>query len=220
MPTQRRPPMPKLPPFVLQKEASKRRRPYYLLIFFFIFAVPLFALHLGLLGLPFFWDELGQFVPSALDLLRDGSLVPHSAVPNVHPPGLEAYLALTYRIFGYGIATTRVAMLSLASGGLLILFLLSVELSKRSKGAPPFLPPLLLLASPLFFTQSMLAQLDMPVTVLSLLCLLLFIRNSYAAAAVTSVALVLVKETGLVVPGVLAVFLLIRRDWKRASYFA
>src|SRR3954447_18451239 len=219
MPTQSRPPMPKLPPFALEKGNSKRKRPYHLVVFFCLFALPLFAVHIGLLGLPFFWDELGQFVPSALDLLRDGAVVPHSAVPNVHPPGLEAYLALTYRMFGYSLATTRVAMLLVASVGLLILFLLSIELSKGSKGAPAFLPPLLLLASPLFFTQSMMAQLDMPAMVLTLLCVLLFIRRRYALAAMASVALVLVKETGLVVPAVLAAILLYRRDWKTASYF-
>ncbi|MFL6446451.1 MAG: hypothetical protein ACJ746_01965 [Bryobacteraceae bacterium] len=220
MPTQRRPPMPKLPPFALHEGKSKRKRPYYLVVFFFLFALPVFAVHIGLLGLPFFWDELGQFVPSALDLLRDGALVPHSAVPNVHPPGLEAYLALIYKVFGYSIATTRMAMLLVASAGLLVLFLLAIELSKGTKGAPAFLPPLLLLASPLFFTQSMLAQLDMPAMVLTLLCLLLFICRRYTLAAIVTVVLVLVKETGVVVPAVLAATLLYRRDWKTASYYA
>jgi hypothetical protein len=217
--TQRRPPMPKPPPFALGTERSKRKRPYHLAVFFIIFALPLFAVHLGLLGLPYFWDELGQFVPSALDLLRDGALVPHSAVPNVHPPGLEAYLALTYAIFGYSIPNTRAAMLLLASAGLLILFLLSIELSRGSKGAPAFLPPLLLLASPLFFTQSMLAQLDMPAMVFTLLCLLLFIRKQYVFAAAAAVVLVSIKETGIVVPAVFAAILLYRRDSKSASYF-
>ncbi len=212
--------MPKLPPFALERETSKRKRPYHLLIFFCIFALPLFAVHVALLGLPFFWDELGQFVPSALDLLRDGALVAHSAIPNVHPPGLEAYLALIYKIFGYSIPTTRVAMLVVASAGLLLVFLLSIELSKGTKGAPAFLPPFLLLASPLFFTQSMLAQLDMPAMVFTMLCLLLFVRRRYALAAVASVFLVLTKETGIVVPAVFATILLYRRDWKPASYFA
>src|SRR3954452_4107436 len=208
MPTQRRPPMPKLPPFALGRENSKRKRPYHLLIFFCIFALPLFAVHIALLGLPLFWDELGQFVPTALDLMRDGALVTHSAIPNVHPPGLEAYLALVYKTFGYSIPITRVAMLLVASAGLLVLFLLSIELSKGTKGAPAFLPPILLLASPLFFTQSMLAQLDMPAMVFTLLCLLLFIQKRYALAALASVALVLTKETGAVVPAVFAAVLL------------
>ena len=75
MPTKSRPPMPKLPPFALAEAQQKPRRPYFLLIFYLIFAVPLFAIHLSLLSLPYFWDELGQFVPTALDLLRDGAWV-------------------------------------------------------------------------------------------------------------------------------------------------
>lgn len=220
MPTQRRPPMPKLSPFALAPAQTRRKRPYHLLIFFLVFALPLFAIHLALLSMPFFWDELGQFVPTALDLYRTGSLVPHSAIPNVHPPGVEVYLALLYKIFGFSIVTTRVAMLLVASAGVLVLFLLSIELSRGSKGAPAFLPPLFLLASPLFFTQSMMAQLDMPAMVVTLLALLLFIRKQYLATAAVSVLLVLVKETGLVTPVVFCAALLYQRNWRAASYFA
>ena len=60
--------MPKLPPFALAAP-TKTARPYYLAIFFVVFAAPLFLIHLPLLGLPFFWDEQGQFIPTALDLL-------------------------------------------------------------------------------------------------------------------------------------------------------
>ncbi|MBV9308885.1 MAG: hypothetical protein JOZ45_22250, partial [Acidobacteriaceae bacterium] len=184
--------MPKLPPFALADAQPKRKRPYYLLVFFGVFALPLFAIHLPLLRLPYFWDELGQFVPAALDLCRHGKLIPFSAVPNVHPPGVEAFLALFYKAFGYSIPVTRVAMLTMASAGLLILFLMAIELSKGTKGAPAFLPPLFLMASPLFYTQSMMAQLDMPAMVFTLLALLLFVRGQYMAAAVSCIALVLI----------------------------
>src|SRR3982751_3570453 len=210
MPTQRRPPMPKLPPFALLDARPRPKRPYSLLFFFFVFAVPLFAIHLPLLNLPYFWDELGQFVPAALDLLRHGALVPRSAVPNVHPPGVEAFLVLFYKIFGYSIPVTRIAMLTMASAGLLILFLLAIELSKGTKGAPAFLPTLFLLASPLFYTQSMMAQLDMPAMVFTILGLLLFLKGRYGAAAAACVALVLMKETGLVAPLVLLAILGLR----------
>ncbi|MBV9404664.1 MAG: hypothetical protein JO211_04925, partial [Acidobacteriaceae bacterium] len=211
--------MPKLPPFALAEARSARNRPLYLLIFFLLFAAPLFASHAAFLNLPFFWDEHGQFIPTALDLLRKGLWVARSTIPNVHPPGVEAYLVLWYKLFGYSIVITRAAMLLIASAGLLITFLLAIELCQDSKGAPAFLPPLFLLASPLFFTQSMMAQLDMPAMVLSLLVLLLFIKRRYAAAAAVSVALVLVKETGVVVPFVLFLVLLGRGRFRAASYF-
>jgi hypothetical protein len=213
--------MPKLPPFALMEERPPRKaRPQHLLIFWLVFAVPLVVIHLHVLSLPYFWDELGQFVPTALDLWRSGSLVAHSTVPNVHPAGVEAYLALCYKLFGFSTEVTRAAMLAVGACGLLLTFLLAIELSRGTKGAPAFLPPVLLLVSPLFFTQSMLAQLDMPAMVFTLLALLLFVRRQYGWAAVASVALVLVKETGIVTPFVLCGALALEKNWKRASWFA
>ena len=211
--------MPKLPPFALTEEQPRPKRPHYLIAFWILFTLPLFAIHFSLLNLPYFWDELGQFVPTALDIVRAGAWIPHSTIPNVHPPGVEAYLALLYRLFGYSIPLTRIAMLLLASMGLLATFLLAIELSQGTKGAPAFLPPFLLLVSPLFFTQSMMAQLDMPSMVLTLVALLLFVKRQYAWAAATCVVLVFVKETGIIVPFVFFVALLLRKHWRQATYF-
>jgi hypothetical protein len=213
--------MPKLPPFALMEERPPRKpKPLHLVIFFLFFAVPLFLIHLGVLNLPYFWDELGQFVPTALDLWRTGELVPHSVVPNVHPPGVAAYLALCYQIFGFSSVVTRTAMLVMAAGGLLVTFLLAIELSRGAKGAPAFLPPVFLLASPLFFTQSMLAQLDMPVMVFTLLALFFFIKQEHAWAAAACIFTVLMKETGIVTPFLFFCLLVWKKDWKRASWFA
>jgi hypothetical protein len=252
MPIQRPSSAPDLPRLLVAEPASQRNRPYYLLIFFLLFAAPLVATHLPLLGLPYFWDEHGQFIPSALDLLRSSRWIPHSTIPNVHPPGVEAYLALWYKLFGFSVTLTRLAMLLVASIGLLSTFLLAIELSQGTKGAhraripgrqtetnsqsfwaacpardrcarsstnPAFLPPLFLLASPLFFTQSMMAQLDMPAMVFTTLALLLFVKQEYALAAAASVVLVLVKETGIVAPFVFFVVLAFRRKWKHSAFF-
>lgn len=212
-------PAPNAPGFTAAQARPKRTRFLPLLICFSLFALPLFAVHLPFLKLPFFWDEQGQFIPTALDLLRSGAWVAHSTTPNVHPPGVEAYLVLWYKLFGYSIQLTRAAMLVMAAVGLLLTFLLAIRLSRGARGAPAFLPPLLLLISPLFYTQSMMAQLDMPAMVFTLLALLLFFEEQYAAAAIASVVLVLTKETGLAVAFVLFLVLLARKEWKRASFF-
>jgi 4-amino-4-deoxy-L-arabinose transferase-like glycosyltransferase len=196
-----------------------RRQIFQLAIFFFLLAAPLFAIHFSLLGLPYFWDEHGQFIPSALDLFRDGTWVAHSTLPNLHPPGVAAYLVLWYKLFGYSIPITRVAMLAMASFGLLLTFLLSVELTDRVRGTPAFVPPALLLVSPIFFTQSMMAQLDMPAMVFTVLALLLFLRERYLLCSVACVALVLAKETGLVTPAVFAGVLVWKRQYKQACKF-
>lgn len=177
-------------------------------------------MHAPYLTLPYYWDELGQFIPSALDILRDGAWIPHSAAPNVHPPGVMAYLALVWSAAGYTIPGTRIAMLLLASLGVYTTFLLAIRMSQGVPGYPAFTAALLLLATPLFYTQAMMAQLDMPAMTFTVLALLLFLERRYAWCAVVCGVLVLVKETGLLVPMVFGGWLVWReRQLREAVYF-
>src|SRR5881397_2342958 len=86
------------------------RRFHPALVFALLF-VGLFALHLPLLRLPYFWDEAGYYVPAARDLLLTGTLIPQSTLSNAHPPLVMAYLALWWKIFGFRIAVARAGML-------------------------------------------------------------------------------------------------------------
>lgn len=189
------------------------------LVFFCGFALILFITHAPVLDLPYFWDEMGQFVPAALDILESGAWIPQSTLPNVHPPGVMAYLAAFWGIFGYSVTHTRIAMLLLASLGVLFTFLLAMELGKSLQGWPAFTSVLLLLASPLFWSQSMVAQLDMPTMVFSVLALLLFLRDRFLFSALACTCAVLMKETSLAVPLVLGAFLLWERRWPQAAWF-
>lgn len=187
-----------------------------------VFAVALtavVALHVPLLNVPFFWDELGQYVPAALDIARDGAWIPHSAQPNIHPPAVMAYLAGVWRLFGFSIAATRLAMLAWAAIGLTAVFLLAIRLCRTLPGAPAFWPPVLLLISPLFATQSMMAQLDMPAMTLAAICLLLFLDGRTIACLAACTLLVMVKETAAVVPVAFALWLYHERQRRRALCF-
>jgi hypothetical protein len=197
----------------------RRSESLYIFIFFLLFTVPLIAMHVSLLTLPYYWDEHGQFIPTALDLLRSGSWVAHSTLPNIHPPGVEAYLVLWYRIFGYSIPVTRLAMLMVAGLGLLLVFLLSIHFSRGAPGFAAFYPVAFLGLSPLFYTQSMMAQLDAPAMTLTLLSVLLFLKTRYRLSALACAALVLTKETGAVTPAVLFLVLIWKRRWRDAVWF-
>jgi hypothetical protein len=190
------------------------------LFFLAAFALLVVLIHLPFLDLPFYWDEVGQFVPASLDLYLHGYWVPHMATPNVHPPGVMAYLALVWRIFGFSITATRLAMLAAAALAVWLTFLLAIELGRGVGGAPAFAAVALLMASPLFYTQAMMAQLDMPAMLFTLLALFLFLKGRYRSAALASVALALVKETGLVVALVFAVWLIAERRRREALWFA
>jgi hypothetical protein len=182
-------------------------------------AAALFVLfcHLPFLKLPFYWDELGQFVPAALDVFQSGAWIPRTTLPNVHPPGVMAYLAAVWSIAGYSIAATRLAMLALAAAGALITLCLGVRMG-LSAGAAALAAGFLCI-SPLFFAQSMMAQLDMPAMVFLTLALLLFLRDQIAAAALVSTVLVLVKETGLVAPAIFGVWLWFEGRRREALWF-
>ena len=190
------------------------------LFFLLSFMLIVFLTHAAYVDLPYFWDEMGQFVPAALDIYHDGAFIPHSTVPNAHPPGVMSYLAAVWEIFGYSIPATRVAMLLLASLASLFTFLLAIQLCRGLDGAPAFAPVLLLLLDPLFYTQAMMAQLDMPAMLFTVVALLLFLQDRHRAAALASTALVLAKETGALLPLILVLVLLAEpRRSKYAVYY-
>ena len=190
------------------------------LIFFLAFTALLVAIHLPYVTLPYHWDELGQFIPAALDLYHDGAWVPHSTVPNVHPPAVMALLAVVWKIFGYSILSARLTMLLVASTGVLLCFLLSIRLSRGHSGAPAFAAALFLIASPLFYTQSMMVLLDMPAMTLTLAALLLFLDEHWIACALTCTLLALTKETAITTPLVFGAWLWFRERRRReALYF-
>jgi hypothetical protein len=184
-----------------------------------LFAAILIPSHLWLVQLPYYWDEAGQFIPAALDIFHGGAWIPHSTVPNIHPPGVMAYLAAAWSVAGFTPATTRSAMLVLATVALLAAFLLAVELARGAPGRPAFLAAGLLAISPVFFAQSVLAQLDAPAMLFTTLALLLFLQERIRWAAAACIALVLVKETGAVVPLVLGVWLVREGRRRDAAWF-
>jgi hypothetical protein len=209
------------------RAAARRRdgprrttRPASYAVLLALFASIVIPSHLWLARLPYYWDEAGQYVPSALDLLRGGYFIPRSVLPTIHPPLVPAYLAAAWRIFGFHPAVTHTAMLVLASFGVLAAFLLAIELSKEARGAPAFLAAALLCVSPVFFAQSGLAQLDATAMLFTTLALLFFLQDRLPLAAAACVALVLSKETGMVVPLVFAAWLVREKRWRDAAWFA
>ena len=195
------------------------KKPTNLLLLFLGFAAILLSIHAPFLKLPFYWDELGQFVPAALDIYQHNQWIPQSTLPNIHPPGVMAYLALTWRIFGFSIPATKVAMLLMASAGVVFSFLLAIRLSRGTPGAPAFAAVAFLLATPMFYMQSMLAELDMPAMVFTALALLLFLENRIAACAIACTVLVLMKETAISTPFVFAMILMFRDKRIRESLY-
>jgi 4-amino-4-deoxy-L-arabinose transferase-like glycosyltransferase len=182
-------------------------------------AAILLSAHLPWIGLPYFWDEAGFYVPAALDVFHGGWLIPHSVPPLIHPPGVPTYLAAAWSLAGFHPETTRCAMLLLAAAAVLAAFLLAIELLSNVPGMPAFLTAGLLCLSPVFFTQSLMAQLDMPAMLFTTVALWFFLRDRIPEAAIACIALVSVKETGLVAPVAFAGWLIYERRWRDAAWF-
>ncbi len=128
-------------------------------LLFALFFAGLMLLHAPLLRLPYFWDEAGYYVPAARDLFLTGTLIPQSTPSNAHPPLVMAWLALVWRIFGYSTLVTRTAMLAVSAFSLVGLFRLSRSAANRHVA---WATVILVALYPVYFTQSSMAQVDLP----------------------------------------------------------
>jgi 4-amino-4-deoxy-L-arabinose transferase-like glycosyltransferase len=145
------------------------------LLFVLVFAAAFVGLHIThahLLGLPYYWDEAGYFIPAARDIYADGSFIPHSTLSNAHPPLVMAWLALAWKLFGFQIETARTAMLAVAALALAGVFALAARVSNLRVAAATVL---LTAAYPVFFAQSSLAHLDMMVAALTMWALVFYL---------------------------------------------
>jgi hypothetical protein len=187
--------------------ASSAWAPHLLL--FALFFAGLMFLHAPLLRLPYFWDEAGYYIPAARDLFLTGALVPHSTPSNAHPPLVMAWLALTWRVAGYSALVTRTSMLALSAFSLLGLFRLS-RIATNPEVA--WATTALVALYPVYFTQSSMAQVDLPAAGFTFWALAAYIEDRPWKQVLWFSLAALAKETAILAP--LALF-----GWELLAYF-
>ena len=161
----------------------------------------IFLLHAPLLRLPYFWDEAGYYIPAARDLYLTGALIPHSTLTNAHPPLVMAYLALTWKLFGYSPPVTRIAMLLVAAFALTAVFELARRiLDNAATTGVAIAATICTAAYPVFFAQASLAHLDMAAAALTLWGILFYVERRFALAALWFSLALLAKETAVIAP--------------------
>jgi hypothetical protein len=195
----------------VSEDIDRRRRYPTALVFALFFAV-LFALHIPLLRLPYFWDEAGYYVPAARDLLLHGTLIPHSTPSNAHPPFVMAYLALAWKAVGYAPVVTRTAMLVVAAFSLLGVFRLAQRVANTEVAIASAICTAIY---PVFFTQSSMAHLDLAAAGLSFWGLLAFVEDRRWATSLWFSLAVLAKETAVLAPLALCAWRLLEILLKR-----
>ncbi len=161
----------------------------------------IFLLHLPLLGLPYFWDEAGYYVPAARDILVTGSLIPRSTVSNAHPPLVLLWVALWWKVVGYAPAVARSAMLLLGAFALLGVFRLTERLANRGVAVAATLCTALY---PVFFAQSSLVQVDLAAAGFIFWALDAYFDESALASFIWFALAGLAKETAILAPIALA----------------
>jgi len=174
--------------------------------------VCLLALHGPLLRLPYYWDEAGYYIPAALDFYHHFLLIPISTQPIGHTPLLSVYLGVVWHILGFSTTVTRAALVLVAAVTVEIVF----EIGRRVAGTEAGVWSGLLLAlSPLFFAQSSLAFLDLPVALFTTWAMLALLENRWTAFAVLASLAEMTKETAVVMLPVAWAFVWLRRRERR-----
>ena len=174
----------------------------------------LILLHLPLLRLPYFWDEAGYYIPSALDFYHSWLLIPQSTLPEGHPPLVMIYLALAWRLLGLSPGVARAAMTLLATATVAALYTLARLLATREIAA---WSALLLALSPLFFAQTTLAHLDLAASLFTTLAVLLLLRERPWRFALAASLAVLSKETAVVLLPVVWLYAWRKHQTSRSS---
>ena len=165
-----------------------------LLAFSLIFTC-LFITHGPLLRLPYFWDETGYFIPAARDLLLTGSLIPHSTLSNAHPPLVMLWLAFWWKYSAFTPAVTRTAMLLVTASALLGVWRLARHVANEHVAIATVVCTAV---SPVFFTQSSLAHLDMMACALTIWGLAMYVERRPVATVVFLALAPLAKETAII----------------------
>jgi 4-amino-4-deoxy-L-arabinose transferase-like glycosyltransferase len=203
------------PELRVNTQAEATPLPQQLLLFSLFFAT-LMLLHAPLLRLPYFWDEAGYYIPAARDLYLTGALIPHSTPSNAHPPLVMAILALTWRLAGFSTLVTRTMMLALAAFSLLGLYRLACYAANAHVAWATTVCAALY---PVFFTQSSLAQVDLPAAGFTFWALFAYLEDRPGKQVLWFSLAALTKETAILAPlalfawGVIAQFA--RPQWEK-----
>jgi len=189
-------------PATLQSDRFTARIPslHPVFIYAIIFSA-IFALHAPLLRLPYFWDEVGYYIPAARDVLLTHSLIPHSTLSVAHPPLVLLWLALWWKFSGFTAAVTRTAMLLIAALCLTGTFRLANNIANLQVAIASTIA---LAIYPVFFAQSSMAHLDVAAAAFTIWALNYYFEHRFWLATLMFCLAALCKETAIVAPLALA----------------
>jgi 4-amino-4-deoxy-L-arabinose transferase-like glycosyltransferase len=112
-----------------------------------------------------------------------------------HPPFFYGLLVLVWSLFGYSIWITHLVTIVFAFAGVYFSYRLGEELKSQEAG---IIASLCLFFSPLYFAQSGILNLDLPLTSLMVMTLYFFLKGDTILYFLCGACLVLTREDGII----------------------
>jgi 4-amino-4-deoxy-L-arabinose transferase-like glycosyltransferase len=163
---------------------------------FVVALVALVVLRGEALTTPYFWDEVGYYVPNAVSMYRNGlDPIPTLTVPQSYPPLQPLTLVAGWWVLGFSIAASRVVTFAITAGAVALAFALGREVFDARVGLAA---AALTLASPVTFGQAGFAQPETLLMLTTLWATLALVRGRMGSHAVAVAAMLMTKWTALV----------------------
>lgn len=164
---------------------------------------------------PYYWDSMNYVTTTAAKWL-DGPILPLPLpVRNSHPPLFFAGLALAWRILGESLLVSH--LFCLAFGAISLFYTVRLGYTLYRSPFVGLAALALLLFYPLFFAQLGTVMLDLAVTATGVAAVYYYWQRNRWAYIVLASAMVLIKETGVVLVGCVFLFDLVSNllTWRR-----
>ncbi|MDD5178448.1 MAG: glycosyltransferase family 39 protein [Candidatus Nanoarchaeia archaeon] len=173
-----------------------------------ILAILTLLSHIPFVNVPTLGDE-------SIVLLQSHAILENKFNPNLgeyyntglgidlgHPPLFYWIVALFLSIFGQYLWAAKLPIIIFSMIGVVYTFLLGKEIYNKKTG---IMAAILVLFSQLYFVQSSMIYLEIPLTALGIMTLYYYYKNKLVAYSISASLLVLIKETGLLI--IAAIFL-------------
>ena len=168
--------------------------------------VAVVALRGRALTTPYFWDEVGYYIPNALSMARNHLYpIPTNTVPQSYPPLQPLTLVAGWWVLGTSIAATRIVGFFTTALALTVTCLLGREVSSPAAGIAAAATTL---ATPVFLGQTGFAQPEILLALFTVAAALALIRDRMGWHAVAVTLLLMTKWTAIIALPAFGIYIL------------
>jgi hypothetical protein len=189
---------------------------FFPLALFLLFLLLLLAAKANVLSAPYHWDVMGYVMPSAQAFFDTGQLSSLTGISG-HPPLFFVLLAVFWKVFGQSIVVSHALVLIFGALCLTASFVLTEKLYswKEAVGVVT-----LLFFNQLFFAQVGTVYLSVPLMCLAVISLHFYLRQKLWLYLISASAMLMIKETSVVVLLAVILFEIFQRLFQRISWKA